>query len=33
LLLNSVPELTGQQIILVGQQALEYAKMHGWIDG
>jgi cold shock protein len=33
LLLNSVPDLTGQQIILVGQQALEYAKMHGWIDG
>lgn len=33
LLLNSVPELTAQQILAARQGALEYAKKHGWIDG
>jgi cold shock CspA family protein len=33
LLLNSVPELTGQQILQVRQSMLEFAKKHGWSDG
>jgi CspA family cold shock protein len=33
LLLNTVPELTGQQILQARQGALEFAKKHGWIDG
>jgi hypothetical protein len=33
LLLNAVPELTGQQIVQTRQGVLEFAKMHGWIDG
>jgi cold shock protein len=33
LLLNTVPELTGQQILEARQGMLESAKKHGWIDG
>jgi cold shock protein len=33
LLLNTVPELTGQQILQARQGMLEFAKEHGWIDG
>jgi cold shock protein len=33
LLLNTVPELTGQQILQARQGMLEFAKKHGWIDG
>jgi cold shock CspA family protein len=33
LLLNAVPELTGQQIRQVRQSMLELAKKHGWCDG
>jgi cold shock protein len=33
LLLNAVPELTGQQIVQARQGLLEFAKEHGWSDG
>jgi hypothetical protein len=33
LLLDTVPELTGQQILQTRQGVLEFAKKHGWIDG
>ena len=33
LLLNAVPELTGQQIVQVRQSLLEFAKRLGWSDG
>jgi len=33
MLLNTNPELTGQQIVQVRQGVLEFAKKHGWIDG
>jgi cold shock protein len=33
LLLNTVPELTGQQILQARQGIFEFAKKHGWIDG
>lgn len=33
LLLNTVPELPGQQLLQVRQSVLEFAKNHGWIDG
>jgi CspA family cold shock protein len=33
LLLNTVPELTGQQIIQVRRSILEFAKQHGWSEG
>jgi cold shock protein len=33
LLLNAVPELTGQQIVQARQSLLEFAKEHGWSDG
>jgi cold shock protein len=33
LLLNAVPELTGQQIVQVRQSLLEFAKELGWSDG
>jgi cold shock protein len=32
LLLNAVPDLTGQQILRARQDILEFAKKHGWID-
>jgi cold shock protein len=33
LLLNAVPELTGQQIVQVRRSLLDFAKEHGWSDG
>jgi cold shock CspA family protein len=33
LLLDSAPELTGQQILQVLRSMLELAKKHGWYDG
>lgn len=33
LLLNAVPELTGQQIVQARQSLLDFAKEHGWSDG
>lgn len=33
LLMNAVPDLTGQQIILARQSLLDFAKEHGWSDG
>jgi hypothetical protein len=33
LLLGSVPELTGHQIIAVRRGILEFAKRHGWSEG
>jgi CspA family cold shock protein len=33
LLLNTVPELTGRQVLQARQGVLEFAKKHGWIDG
>jgi cold shock protein len=33
LLLNTVPELTGGQIIQARRSILEFAKQHGWTEG
>ncbi|MBV9857601.1 MAG: cold shock domain-containing protein [Streptosporangiaceae bacterium] len=33
LLLDTVPELTGQHVLQLRQNMLEFAKKHGWIDG
>lgn len=33
LLLSSMPELTGQQIIDIRRNMLDFAKRHGWSDG
>jgi len=33
LLLNTAPEMTGQQILEVRRSLLEFAKKHGWSDG
>jgi cold shock protein len=33
LLLNTVPALTGQQLLHTRQGILELAKKHGWVDG
>lgn len=32
LLLNTIPALTGQQILEVRQGMLEFARTHGWVD-
>lgn len=33
LLLNSVPDLTGHQILQLRSTLLEFAKLHGWSEG
>jgi cold shock protein len=33
LLLNTAPEMTGQQILEVRRSLLEFAEKHGWSDG
>lgn len=33
MLINSAPDLTGQQILLIRQSMLNLAKTHGWSDG
>jgi CspA family cold shock protein len=33
LLISTVPELTGQQIVQIRLSMLEFAKKHGWSDG
>jgi len=33
LLLRAAPALTGEQIVLIRRELLQFAKAHGWIEG
>jgi cold shock protein len=33
MLVGTVPEISGQQILQMRQSMLEFAKKHGWSDG